>query len=380
MSSANFLEQVNTHLSDFKTPCYIYNAAAIRENYRSLKERLGTELMMSVKANHCTDLLHLLSSEIDGFEVASEYELNAFSMFKSEQGFINNPTMSPGLMKKAAVAKATITLDHPAQIDALLPLKNRLKPVFLRLNTSLVSDTPPTPRGFDHFGMDQSSLHTALQALLQADIQVGGVHIFTGSYQFEKQAFQTLSRLPAVIKQIEDTLGYRLQAINLGGGFAPLSDESTFDWAGYRQALSEFSDYRLMHESGRGIFASAGYFMTTVTGVKSINEQAIVLCDGGMAQNFMLAQTENVIKKLAEPERLTTFQASGESRETLPLPAKVVGSTCNHQDVIGTLPAGHPCPAAGDKLLFSGCGAYNRTYSPTQFLGLAKASEYVMDN
>src|SRR5690606_39098348 len=87
--------------SGYQTPCFVYAADQIRKQYAHLKALLGTGLMMSIKANHCTDLLHLLRTDIDGFEVASEFELNLLALLKSDCGFINNPSMSAELMRKA---------------------------------------------------------------------------------------------------------------------------------------------------------------------------------------------------------------------------------------------------------------------------------------
>ena len=369
--------QLAANAASYQTPCFVYSASQIRDNYAALKEALGTRLMMSIKANHCTDLLHLIRQDINGFEVASEFELNLLALLKSDWGFINNPSMSAELMRKAVAARVTITLDHPQQIPALLPLKKKLKPVFLRLSSALfLQEGEPLPKRIDHFGMDKTALREAIAQLKAEAIQVDGIHVFRGSHSFENSAFDTAEKIPGIVEFIESELGYALKAINLGGGFAPNTDAQSFDFAAYREALAGLSGYQLMHESGRGIFASAGYFICTVVATKTIHEQEVIVCDGGMAQNFLLAQTEKPIKQLASP---TVCYLQPTENRTLASAAKIVGSSCNREDVIGQLPAGSPLPSIGDKLIFSGCGAYSRTYSPIQFLGLVQAHEYLLD-
>lgn len=375
MTIQTLKNQLEKNTSAYQTPCYVYAADEIRHHYSTLKSALGTKLMMSIKANHCTDLLYLIGSEIDGFEVASEYELNMLALLKSEFGFINNPSMTTDTIRKAVAAKTTITLDHPAQVEQLIPLKRRLKPVFLRLSSALFLDADqPLPKQVDHFGMDHAALVTAISKLNQESIVVEGIHIFRGSNTFSKLAFDTLEHLPKVLGMIESLLGYPLKSINIGGGFEPDVCTHDFNFSAYKDALNTLSGYQIMHETGRGIFASAGYFITTVVAVKYIHEQAVIVCDGGMAQNFLLAQTEKTIKKYAHP----TLCQRTQHTSTLTTKAKVVGNSCNREDVIGQLPAGSPLPSVGDALLFSNCGAYNRTYSPIQFLGLPKAQEYIL--
>ena len=361
----------------YQTPCFVYSASDIRDNYCQLKAQLDTPLMMSIKANHCTDLLHLIRDQIDGFEVASEFELNLLALMKSDCGFINNPSMSPEVMRKAVAARVTLTLDHPQQIPHLIPLKQKLKPVCLRLSSALfLNEGEALPKRIDHFGMDKSALEDAIALLKKEGIAVDGIHVFRGSHSFESSALDTAEKLPGIIEYIESQLGYALKTINLGGGFSAECLTGNFNFAAYRAALAPLSAYQLMHESGRGIFASAGYFMTTVVATKRIADQQIIVCDGGMAQNFLLAQTEKPIKQYAKPE---VCIRSGSQRSVLDSTAKVVGSSCNREDVIGQLAPGSVLPEIGDMLIFSGCGAYNRTYSPIQFLGLTHAREYVMD-
>lgn len=378
LSTLNALKaQLSNVPTSYKTPCFVYSASDIRDNYLQLKAQLGTRLMMSIKANHCTDLLHLIRDQIDGFEVASEFELNLLALMKSDCGYINNPSMSAELMRKAVAARVTLTLDHPHQITHLMALKNKLKPVCLRLSSALfLKDGEPLPKRIDHFGMDKEALSSSIAQLKAEGIAVEGIHVFRGSHSFEQTALDTAAKLPAILDFIETQLGYPLKAINLGGGFSPECLAGKFDFAAYRSALAPLSGYQLMHESGRGIFASAGYFMTKVAATKRILDQDVIICDGGMAQNFLLAQTEKPIKQYAQPE---VVHCTNESCHILESTAKIVGSSCNREDVIGQLAAGSARPQVDDILIFSGCGAYNRTYSPIQFLGLTHAREYVLD-
>ena len=97
---------------------------------------------------------------------------------------------------------------------------------------------------------------------------------------------------------MEERLGHPLRWVSLGGGLEELWVNKGHDFEGYRQELAQLPAHiEKVHEFGRAIFASAGVFVTKVIAAKSIEGQRYVICDGGMAQAFLLAQTENTFRK-----------------------------------------------------------------------------------
>ena len=64
-------------LLNLKTPCYVLDPTVVMARYADLRERLGTPLIVSLKANPNLDLLIRCGHAfIDGVELASQGELD----------------------------------------------------------------------------------------------------------------------------------------------------------------------------------------------------------------------------------------------------------------------------------------------------------------
>lgn len=179
-----------------------------------------------------------------------------------------------------------------------------------------------------------------------------------------------------IVEKFERELGYAITLVNLGGGFDLNWESVDFNFEQYRELLGEFpSHIKITHESGRAIVASAGYFVTQVRYVKSIEGQQYGICDGGMAQNFLLAKTESTFKRFSQPLILRegkVLEPVSNAEGCL-----LVGTSCNKEDVIGEVKGAAIQP--GDLAIFSNCGAYNASYTVAPFLSLPSAKSYLME-
>src|ERR1035438_5539562 len=95
------VDRLKGEQADITTPGYIYSAEQVGENYKDLKEALGTPLVVSLKANHCPELLARVASYFDdGCEIASlgELRLRAGSRQKV---YINTPAYTTKLVELA---------------------------------------------------------------------------------------------------------------------------------------------------------------------------------------------------------------------------------------------------------------------------------------
>jgi diaminopimelate decarboxylase len=358
------------------TPCYVYSVTDVQRNYEALKAALGTQLIYSFKANSNLDLIvrcgHLFT---DGIELASQGELNLLATGDAPR-YINNPSADKNFYRAAIASKAHIIIDHPAQIEMLAEFigKRPIQPLILRLNHCVLQEFDSQLAFRDnHFGMDWPAVESAIQRCQQLGLDIKGAHLFTGSYQFERHAMATAQAALQCIERLQQRLSGPIEFFNLGGGFDGHWQDSDFDFARYRQLLAEFPEHvTLAHESGRGIMASAGYFVTQVRYVKQVQQQHYAICDGGMAQNFLLAQTENTFRRYAQPQHVTREETSGDACDYL-----LAGTSCNKDDIIGKLTA--TTIASGDYLVFDHCGAYNASYTVAPFLSLPQAQTYIME-
>jgi diaminopimelate decarboxylase len=202
---------------------------------------------------------------------------------------------------------------------------------------------------------------------------VAGVHVYAGSYSFEKVGIAIARAVHGIISKLQELLATPIEFVNLGGGFSEnwmVSD--TFP--SYVKEVCRLQErVTVVHESGRAIFSECGVFVTKVIAVKTIDDRVIVVSDGGLAHAFLLAQTEKVIKNRAVPYVVRRGNAPILSTTQR---IDVVGSSCNQSDIIGHLPPGE-VPAVGDDLIFWDCGSYH-TYTPTGFLNLRPVGRFII--
>jgi diaminopimelate decarboxylase len=373
-------------LAGLETPCYLLDPDTVMEDLRELRQRLGTPVVVSVKASPVLDLLVRCNQAFgDGIEIASMGELNLTIGRLSVPRFINTPAMDAALVAAALACKATLVADSPHQVALIESALARLPPqrqaplgILLRVNAaSLLGRSGPAA---DHFGMDLDTLRSELARLGghgsgSAGVHVAGLHVFAGSHSFGSSSLDVAHHLAGLVAELRSHPAARLELALIGTGLAADWRESGVDLAAYRQALGDLQgQVRVVHEAGRAVFSRSGTFATRVQAVKQLNGESVVVCDGGMAHCFALAQTEQFVKRWREPRLLKAGAAA--PADTAPLHRHtVVGNSCNRADVIGRLQAAE-APAPGDMLLFEHCGAYH-SYSPTGFLNLRPARRYI---
>lgn len=389
-SAAHLAAQVAAQLADqwlldLKTPCYVFDPSAVLARYEDLRQRLGTPLIVSLKANPNLDLLIRCGHAfVDGVELASQGELDLVVGRVTAPKYANNPSMDENFMRAALASRCIFIIDSLQQAQRLLRVigKQAAPQVVLRLNAAELAGAAARKDLADHFGM---SLHDALQAateLSRADVQIIGLHTFAGSYNFRvdnsgADSADLAFALAAFAPEVARLTGTPVTFLNFGGGFSESFDKQSATFDAYRQRIAPLHDkFKIVHESGRGIFAGAGSFVTRVRAVKILGERCIAVCDGGLSHNFLLAKTEAVLKKHAEP-RLLRLQPDAAVTGSGELPVQFVGSTCSRADVIGWNHAPVPQPAVGDLVIFENCGAYNQTYSVSGFLSQQPARAYI---
>jgi diaminopimelate decarboxylase len=358
---------------DLATPCYVYDPAQVIAAVQGLRARLGTGLVVSLKANPDPDLYtsccHAFS---DGVEVASLRELDVTAGSRIVR-FVNNPAMGTDLVRAAVAMRSTVIVDHAAQADLLIALRRpaEIQPVLLRINASDAGLEMPRS---DHFGMSIGEAGAVARRLLAEGIRVSGCHLYAGSHAL-RRTWRGVGRVAlSVAAAVEAAIGAPLTTINLGGGFG-IDDAASAMIEDYAASLGALRPrYELLHESGRAIFARAGMFVVRVVAVKTLRHRHFVICDGGLAQNLLLSGITAPIRRHAMP---AVMAANPDALRPAALPVTFVGSSCNPDDVIGEAPAGAWLPHPGDLIVWDSCGAYSQTFSVVDFLGLPRARTYL---
>lgn len=369
--------ELATQFRNLNTPCYIFYPQAVIDSYTELKRVLGTGLIVSFKANPNPELFRSVVHVFDAIELASVGELDIVVTQTSKPKFLNNPSLDAYAIRAGIASKATIILDNLGQVRDFVRLTKSLpaaSPV-IRINGGSIMRAAGRSELTDYFGMDKRTLWAAAETLKESGIHIRGLHVFTGSYNFKKNSADLGACMLDLIEEFETIVGYRMSFLNLGGGFPENWRDMDFDFANYREIIAPLTQrFEVVHEAGRAVYGQCGYFVTRVVATKTIGAESIVICDGGMAQNYLLSKASNPLRKLQSPQ---IVRLSAKATVVSDVRARIIGSTCSGMDCIGEIGPGAPLPDVGDYCVFSDCGAYNHTYTVADFLSSKKAAIYL---
>ena len=293
--------------SELQTPAYVYSASEVARRIKKLKECVGTTVLISFKACPNYDVIFRLPEEcFEGVELASRGELHMFAGLRPEHFYVNTPALNESLARSAIGAKASFLIDSPEQLELIGRIRGKREvcAVTLRLSNRLILATCPGAPTFrlDQFGMDLEAAYKAIDLARSMGIKIEGLHLYSGPHTFGRASKYVIDTLEAIIPLVEQRMGYPLRMVNLGGGLEEGWEDKGYDFAYYREQQQRLpARLKRLHEFGRAIFATAGVFAVRVTAIKAIQGQRYAICDGGLAQAFLLAQTENVFRKYRTP-------------------------------------------------------------------------------
>ncbi len=286
--------------ADAGTPCYVYSAAIIRENFRAYDQALAAvphTVCFSVKANGNLGVLRLLAQMGAGFDIVSGGEL--YRVVKA--GGDPAKVVFSGVGKTAAEIEEALgagifvfnceSEPELALIDALAHRLGVKARVAVRVNPDVDARTHAyisTGRLAHKFGVDLGEAEAVYEhARAHKNLSVEGVSCHIGS-----QLVDTAPVMEAVDRVLEliDRLrarGFDIRHADLGGGLGvSYKPEQSVP------AISEFAaciasrlagrDLHLLIEPGRSIVANAGVLLTRVLYRKKTGEKDFVIVDAAM--------------------------------------------------------------------------------------------------
>lgn len=354
------------------TPCYVYSASSIVENYRAYHGALAAiphEIHYAVKANSSIGLLALLARDGAGFDIVSGGEL--FRVLKA--GGDATKVVFSGVGKSAGEIRYALesgigwfNCESEAELGMVDEIAGEfgLRPsVALRVNPDINADTHPyiaTGLHAHKFGIElcEAERIYALAAKM-ANVDPNGVSCHIGSQIFDTGVFyEALDRVVELAARLRQT-GLNIRNLDLGGGLAVgyRASEPTPSIADYAARLAEAlkgAQLKLMLEPGRSIVGQAGVLLTKVLYRKRTGSKEFVIIDAAMNDLIRpaLYQAHHEIVPL-------------EQREALLIEADVVGPVCETGDFLAR---GRKMPdcAPGEVLAVCTTGAY----------GFVQASNY----
>ncbi len=366
------------------TPCFVYSAGAIREQYAQLRDALkaiDARLHYSVKANSSIAILALLRDLGAGLDIVSGGEL-----FRALQaGYTGRDIVFSGVgktereMEEALEAQVLfLNVESEQELHVLDAVANRLgvvAPVALRVNPEVLVDTPhPYTRTGEKgmkFGIPfDEALSVAKVAAKLSNIRLVGLDMHVGSQISQFAPYEVgLQRLLHLRREIERETKLHLEWLDIGGGLAVTYDaERSVDVRHFGQVISTLvsgSGLKIILEPGRFLVGNAGVLLTRVLYRKRSGGKEFIITDAGMTD-------------LLRPSHYNAFHridaVNPTGRTTV---ADVVGPICESGDFLA-LDRQIDDAQPGDLLAVQSTGAYGFVMS-SNYNSRPRAPEVLVD-
>ncbi len=346
------------------TPAFVYNAAAIRERYRSLDAALGSiphRICFAVKANSNLAVLRILRDLGAGADIVSSGELARVLA----AGFDPGHVVFSGVGKTADELRTAISLGighlnvestEELQLVARIADGGRTKVrIGIRVNPDVTTDTHPyisTGKSGIKFGMPTDQVVAAAELIQrhpQLELTTLAMHL--GSQLVDTEPFrQGIKKLVDLVERVRRAGTTTLQVLDIGGGLGiRYSDERSLDPSAFGAAVVPLlapTKLTVYLEPGRFLVGSAGVLLTRVLYRKHSGGKEFVVVDAGMNDLVRPShyQAYHEIVELVEHHRPGSR-------------ADVVGPVCETGDFLA-LDRALPGLEAGDGLAVLGAGAY----------------------
>jgi diaminopimelate decarboxylase len=354
------------------TPCYVYSAAAILENFHAYDDAFGDlphQVCYAMKAAGNLSLLRLLAQAGAGFDIVSGGELHRVLKAGGDPAKV----VFSGVGKTAAEIDAALMAgvgyfnceSEPelALIDALAHRRGIKARIALRVNPDVEAVTHAyisTGRLAHKFGVDIGEAEGIYERARQhRNLLIEGVSCHIGSQLMDPSpVMEAVDRVLELIERLRSK-GFDIRHADLGGGLgvAYKPEDETPAIAAYVSAMRERLQGKNLHvmiEPGRSIVGGAGVLLTQVLYRKTTGDKEFVIVDAAMNDLIRPALYS------AYHEIMPLRQSSGRQ-----LCVDVVGPVCETGDFLARnreLPEVFP----GDLLAVCTAGAY----------GFSQASNY----
>ena len=282
------------------TPCYVYSASAILENFRAYDQAFGSTphtVCYAVKANSNLSLLRMLADEGAGFDIVSGGELFRVRRAGGNPSQVVFSGVGKTADEIAAALEAGIhsfnceSEPELALIDALAHRRGVEARVSLRVNPDVEADTHAyisTGRLTHKFGVNIEDAEGMYErAMRYENLWLEGVSCHIGSQLLDTApVFEAVDRVLALIDRLRK-MGLTITNADLGGGLGVAykpEDRAPAITEFVRTLCAKVQGHGLhiTIEPGRSIVAAAGVLLTRVLYRKTSGEKEFVIVDAAM--------------------------------------------------------------------------------------------------
>jgi diaminopimelate decarboxylase len=384
-------ETLRSIAAEVGTPAYVYDADAIRSQYRDLTDAFAGiphRIFYSVKSNGNLSILRLLRNLGAGADIVSGGEL----VRTRAAGFPARDVVFSGVGKTRAELKAAveagvcmINIESAGEAELLGRIAMEAGVVAtcgIRVNPDVTTDTHPYTQTGEHgmkFGVPADELlHTAQQIAVNPNLALVGIGMHIGSQITNAENYLDGARKLAAL--VNDVLGAGVSGIEwlgIGGGMGiRYMDERRLpaqELVSAVRSLHDIFGFRLALEPGRFIVGEAGCLLTECLYRKRSGRREYVIVDAGM--NDLLRPSLYGAKH----DIVVVGESHGEGAEGSIDSGSfdVVGPICESGDFLGR-DRNLESATQGALLAVMGAGAYGFTMS-SNYNSRPRAAEVLVD-
>lgn len=353
------------------TPCYVYDAAAIRASYATLDDAFDGyphAIHYALKANSSLAVVRLLQ------RLGSHADANSLGEVDVAQrcGYRPDQIVFTGVGKSAdeidravSLGLLAINVESPGElerIDQRAIAQNVRARVALRVNPDIDAKSHPhisTGLKANKFGVpiDEAPALFREMASRRGLLPVGA-HVHIGSQITTLEPLSKAAEAVVVLSHALRDEGIELQHLDMGGGLGISYDGSpVVNPADYVRALvaaTRHSGLKIAIEPGRVLVGPAGLLLTRVVDVKQFPaSKRFVVLDAGMTE-LMRPALYNAFHRIEPVLR----------RDGAEEPTDLVGPICESTDAYARDRA-FPPVEVGDVVLVRDVGAYGAAMGHT---------------
>jgi len=213
--------------SRFGTPVYVTDEAALRENFRRISRafsgQMPTRIHYACKANANLAILRILKQEgsyIDAVSIG-EVETCLRAGFTPDRILYTGVSVSTGELEEVVSKGVPVNIDSFSEMRRLSAIATEV-PISIRVNPDVGAghhDHVVTGSKRSKFGIPKIDIVNAYSEAIKLGLKPKGLHAHIGAGVQEVTPFvQATEVLVSIAREIEETLGLKLDFIDVGGG------------------------------------------------------------------------------------------------------------------------------------------------------------------
>jgi diaminopimelate decarboxylase len=375
-----------------QTPLFVYGAKLLDQRMARLREAMPNRLQIhyAMKANPYPPLLRHMAGLIDGLDIASGGELAIATEAGIDPAIISfaGPGKRDAELEAAIRAGVTLNLESETELERALAIGSSIgqRPrLAVRVNPDfdLKGSGMKMGGGAKPFGVDAERVPAMMRAIVAADAEWRGLHIYAGSQSLDADALiEAQARTLDLAARLFDEAAVDLPHLNLGGGFGIpyFPNDSALDIEAIGAALEDrfnnlpqnLANTRFCIELGRYLVGEAGVYLTRIVDRKESHGTTFLITDGGLHHQLAASGNFGTVVRRNYPVAIANRFDADPAEEV-----SVVGCLCTPLDRLADNVV-LPRTEVGDIVAIFCAGAYGATASPAQFLGQGPAGEMLV--